>query len=115
MTLTEPSRNGPIRSVCVMSCFSPDGRTVHAEPRHTPSMYASGAIASRCAAIKGGGWARSWGEGAAAMRTSETAAILDMAASSHPIAGAGDAEDPPHHTAHAFAGGAHRYASANPG
>ena len=30
-----------MRSVCVMLCFWPDSRTVHAGPRHTPSIAAN--------------------------------------------------------------------------
>src|SRR3989475_13071199 len=49
MTFTEPSRIGPIRSVWIMLCFSRDGSMVHAGPRHTPSMNANVAMASRWA------------------------------------------------------------------
>src|SRR5262245_24759202 len=65
MTFTEPSRKGPIRSVCVTLCFSPDGRMVHAGPLQTPSMKASGAIASRCAARRAAGSGRPWALAAA--------------------------------------------------
>src|ERR1700704_4376469 len=58
MTFTDPSRNGPTRSVCVTLCFSPEGRMVHAGPLHTPSMKASGAMASRWAEIRAAGSGR---------------------------------------------------------
>src|SRR5512132_1564113 len=58
ITFTAPSRNGPIRSVCVIVCFSPDGRITHAGPLQTPSMYASGIIASRWAAMSAAGSGR---------------------------------------------------------
>lgn len=51
--------NGPIRSVCVKVCFSPDGRMVHAGPLHTPSMYASRTMASRWDAMSAAGLGRS--------------------------------------------------------
>jgi hypothetical protein len=44
MTLIEPSSIGPIRSVCVIVCFSPEGRMVQAGPRHTPSIIFSAAM-----------------------------------------------------------------------
>src|SRR5688572_8237675 len=51
ITLTEPSRKVPIRSVWVRLCFSPDDRTVEAVPLHVPSMNARDVIAAFCAEI----------------------------------------------------------------
>ena len=50
MTFTAPSRNGPTRSVCVISCFVPFGSIVQAGPRQTPSIAAKATMASFCAA-----------------------------------------------------------------
>src|ERR1700693_3539648 len=78
MTFTDPSRKGPIRSVCVMLCFSPDGRMVHAGPLHTPSMNASLARASFWAAMSVAGSGRvcagAVGESVAIIVRSESAA-----------------------------------------